>query len=40
MYVLMQFQSNADVPKELDRVFRISDEVVRHLIKRQDDDEE
>ena len=40
MYVLMQFQSNSDVPKELDRVFRISDEVVRHLIKRQDEDEE
>ena len=40
LYILMQFQSNADVPKELDRIFRISDEIMRHLIVRQDPDEE
>ncbi len=40
MYILMQFQSDADVPKELDRIFRISDDVIRHLIVRQDEDEE
>jgi len=39
-YVLMQFTSNAEVPKELDRIFKINDEVVRHLIVRQDVDEE
>jgi small subunit ribosomal protein S6 len=40
LYVLMQFQSDADVPKELDRIFRISDEILRHIIVRQDEDEE
>jgi len=40
LYVLMQFKSNADVPKELDRIFKINDDVVRHLIVRQDVDEE
>jgi small subunit ribosomal protein S6 len=40
MYLLMQFTSNAEVPKELDRIFRINDEVIRHLIVRQDGDEE
>ena len=40
LYVLMQFTSNAEVPKELDRIFKINDEVVRHLIVRQDVDEE
>lgn len=40
MYVLMQFQSNESVPKELDRIFRINDEIMRHLIVRQDEDEE
>src|SRR5438270_710221 len=40
IYVLMQFQSEADVPKELDRVFKINDEIMRHLIIRQDPDEE
>jgi small subunit ribosomal protein S6 len=39
-YILMQFQSDTAVPKELDRIFRISDEVIRHLIVRQDEDEE
>ncbi|HZO87313.1 MAG TPA: 30S ribosomal protein S6 [Chthonomonadaceae bacterium] len=40
IYILMQFQSNTEVPKELDRIFRISDDVIRHLIVRQDEDEE
>ena len=40
MYLMMQFTSGADVPKELDRIFRISDEVIRHLVVRQDQDEE
>lgn len=34
IYVLMFFKSEPSVQKELDRVFRISDEVIRHLIKR------
>lgn len=32
MYILMHFEAPADLPKELDRVFRISDDVLRHLI--------
>jgi small subunit ribosomal protein S6 len=31
-YVLMKFKAEADVPKELDRNFRIMDDVIRHLI--------
>ncbi|MBS3994668.1 MAG: 30S ribosomal protein S6 [Alkaliphilus sp.] len=31
-YVLMKFKAGVDVPKELDRNFRISDDVIRHLI--------
>lgn len=40
MYILMNFESGADVPLELDRIFRISDDVFRHIIVRQDVDEE
>ena len=40
IYVMMQFQADAEVPKELDRIFRISDDVFRHIIVRQDEDEE
>ena len=39
-YILMNFEAKADVPLELDRVFRISDDVFRHMIVRQNDDEE
>jgi len=39
-YVLMQFTSGNEVPKELDRIFRIGDDTLRHLILRQNDDEE
>ncbi|MCD2346875.1 30S ribosomal protein S6 [Clostridium guangxiense] len=31
-YVLMNFKSDAQLPKELDRVFRITDSIIRHLI--------
>ncbi|WP_129599843.1 30S ribosomal protein S6 [Anaerophilus nitritogenes] len=31
-YVIMNFKADKDVPKELDRNFRISDVVLRHLI--------
>lgn len=31
-YVLVEFTSNPDFPKELDRVFNITDEVIRSLI--------
>ena len=40
MYILMQFTSNPEVPKELDRIFKINDEIIRFLIVRQDNDEE
>ncbi|GIV21697.1 MAG: hypothetical protein KatS3mg023_3448 [Armatimonadota bacterium] len=35
-YVLMYFRAAPQVPAELDRLFRISDEVIRHLIIRHD----
>jgi len=40
MYLLMQFTSDSKAPKELDRIFKINDEIVRHLIVRQDPAEE
>lgn len=40
IYILMQFQSGKDVPAELDRVLRISDNVLRHIVVRPDPDEE
>ncbi len=40
LYVLMQFQAAPEVPKELDRIFRISDDTFRHIVVRQDYDEE
>ena len=40
LYLLMQFTADSEVPKELDRIFRISDEVIRHIIVRQNDREE
>ena len=33
-YVLMYFTAEASLPQELDRIFRISDEVLRHIIIR------
>ena len=40
MFILMPFEANADVPLELERIFRISDDVFRHLVVRTDEDEE
>ncbi len=40
MYILMTFESGPDVPKELERVFKISDDVFRHQVVRTDEDEE
>ncbi len=40
IYLLMQFVAGTEVPKELDRQFRISDDVIRHLISRQNQSEE
>jgi len=31
-YTLVNFSANPELPKELDRVFRITDSVIRHLI--------
>ncbi|SHE50590.1 30S ribosomal protein S6 [Caloramator sp. mosi_1] len=31
-YVLMNFSANSELPMELDRVLRISDSVIRHLV--------
>lgn len=36
MYTVVRFQAGPDVPAEVDRVLRISDEVIRHLIVRQE----
>lgn len=40
IYILMLFEAESSVPKELDRIFKINDEIMRHLIIRQDEDEE
>ncbi len=40
IYILMPFESGPDVPAELDRVLKISDDVLRHIIVRPDPDEE
>lgn len=31
-YTLINFKAGAELPKELDRVFRITDGVIRHII--------
>jgi small subunit ribosomal protein S6 len=36
-YVLIEFSAPADLPKELDRRLRISDNVIRHLIINKDE---
>ena len=36
-YVVMNFETNSDVVKELDRVSRISDSVMRHMIIKEDE---
>lgn len=35
-YTLVNFSANADLPKELDRIFRISDSIIRHIIIKED----
>ncbi len=32
IYTLINFKADSELPKELDRVFRISDSVIRHII--------
>lgn len=32
IYILVNFNAESELPKELDRIFRISDDVIRHLI--------
>ncbi len=36
-YVVMNFNSNPEAPEELDRVLKISDAVIRHMIIRDDE---
>lgn len=36
-YVLMTFKSPSSAPQELDRILRIQDDVVRHLVIRKDE---
>jgi small subunit ribosomal protein S6 len=36
-YVLVEFKAPSDLPKELDRRLRISDDVVRHIIVNKDE---
>jgi small subunit ribosomal protein S6 len=35
-YTLVNFSAEADLPKELDRIFRISDNVIRHIIVKEE----
>lgn len=35
-YIIMNFQAEGDVPAELNRLLRISDDVVRHTIVKQE----
>jgi small subunit ribosomal protein S6 len=35
-YTLFNFSANPELPKELDRIFRITDGVVRHIIVNQE----
>ena len=37
IYVLVTYSAPSELPKELDRVFRISDSVIRHMIINLDD---
>lgn len=32
IYVLMHFESDSELPKELSRIYRITDGVIRHMI--------
>ena len=35
-YTLINFEANTELPKELDRVFRITDCVIRHFVFKQE----
>ena len=35
-YTLINFECNPELPKELDRVFKITDGVIRHIIVKQE----
>ena len=35
-YTLINFEANTELPKELDRVFRITDGVIRHTVVKQE----
>ena len=35
-YTLINFTADSELPKELDRIFRITDGIVRHLIIREE----
>jgi len=37
IYVLMQFKAESAAAQELDRVMKITDEVLRHMIVREDE---
>lgn len=36
IYTLFNFKANAELPKELDRVFKITDGIIRHIIVKQE----
>lgn len=36
-YVLVQFKANSDLPKELERNYKISDEVIRYIVVNLDE---
>ena len=35
-YTLINFEANTELPKELDRVFRITDSNIRHIVVKQE----
>ena len=35
-YTLINFNADSELPKELDRIFRITDGVIRHIIVKQE----
>ncbi|MEW6697403.1 MAG: 30S ribosomal protein S6 [Bacillota bacterium] len=37
IYVLMQFKAESSAAAELDRVMKINDDIIRHMITREDD---
>lgn len=39
-YVLMNFKSSVEAARELERIFKISDDVIRYLLVRLDDEKQ